>query len=53
MQENSKLNFLTNLLKEKLDGKLSRLENRNINETKDLKLIYSEFEKLKGNLNIE
>ena len=48
MLENPKLNCLSILIREYLEPKINKLESRNINETKDLKLISSEYEKLKS-----
>lgn len=47
MQDSKLKNIITNLFKEHLEAKILRLENRNIIETKDLKFITIEFEKLK------
>lgn len=48
MQENSKLSFLSNFLKEHLEARINRLETRNINEQKDLKQVSTELDKLKS-----
>jgi len=48
MQENSKLSFLSNFLKEQLEARITRLESRNANEEKDLKMVSTELEKLKS-----
>jgi len=48
MLEHPKLAFLSNFIKEQLGTRITRLENRHLNEEKDLKLIGTEFEKLKS-----
>ena len=48
MQENTKLNFVSNFIKEKLLEKLNRLENRNKDELNDLSVIQKEFGKLES-----
>ena len=49
MQENPKLNFVSNLIKEKLHLKLNRLELRNKDEQNDLVLIQTELSRLNSN----
>ncbi len=51
MQEKSKLNFLPKFVKEILESRIFRLENRNLNEEKDLKIISTEFHKLNSKSN--
>jgi hypothetical protein len=48
MQENSKLSFLTTFLKDQLEARITKLESRNANELKDLKLVSTELDKLKS-----
>jgi hypothetical protein len=50
MQENSRLTFVSNLIKEKLQAKLSRLESRNKDELNDLTIIQKEFGKLESKI---
>lgn len=48
MQENSKLSFFKNFLKNQLEARITRLESRNANDQKDLKLVSTELDKLKS-----
>lgn len=50
MLENSRLNFVSNLIKEKLNDKLNRLELRNKEEESDLIIIQNEFDKLESKI---
>lgn len=48
MQENPSLNFVSNLIKEKLHSKLNRLELRDKEEQADLSIVQKEFNKLES-----